>query len=108
LENCRALIVDDNATNRKILSHQLGGWAILHEAADSGSQALELLRQAAREGRAYELAVLDLMMPEMDGFELARQIKADPSISHMKLVLLTSYGQRGHGEIAREQGLRLI
>jgi two-component system sensor histidine kinase/response regulator len=105
LAQCRALIVDDNATNRKILSHQLSSWGMVHEEADGGKAALALLRQAAREGRAYELAVLDLMMPEMDGFELARQIKADPEISGVRLVLLTSYGQRGHGEMAREAGI---
>jgi two-component system, sensor histidine kinase and response regulator len=105
LEKCRALIVDDNATNRKILSHQLSSWGMVHEEAEGGKRALELLRQAASEGRGYELAVLDLMMPEMDGFELARHIKSDPGLSEVRLVLLTSYGQRGHGELAREAGI---
>ena len=105
LEKLRVLIVDDNATNRKILSHQLGSWGMIHQEADSGFRALELLRSAAAEGAPYDLAVLDLMMPGMDGFELARTIKSDPSIAGMHLVMLTSFGERGHGATAREAGV---
>jgi signal transduction histidine kinase/CheY-like chemotaxis protein len=92
LEKLRVLIVDDNATNRTILSHQLQSWGMIHAEADSGSQALELLRAAAIQGDAYDLALLDLMMPEMNGYELTRLIKADPLIAGMHLVLLTSAG----------------
>ena len=105
LEKLRALIVDDNATNRKILSHQLNSWGMIHREADSGVRALDLLRTAAAQGVAYDLAVLDLMMPGMDGFELARAIKRDPGIPAIHLVLLTSYGQRGDSTIAREAGI---
>jgi two-component system sensor histidine kinase/response regulator len=105
LENLRVLIVDDNATNRKILSHQVASWGMNHQEAVSGFHALELLRAAAAEGAAYDLAVLDLMMPGMDGFELARTIKSDPSIAGMHLVMLTSFGERGHGAAAREAGV---
>jgi PAS domain S-box-containing protein len=105
LEKLRVLIVDDNATNRKILSHQLGSWGMLHEEAESGFQALELLRSAAAAGAPYDLAILDLMMPDMDGFEVARSIKSDPSIAAMHLVMLTSFGERGHGAAAREAGV---
>ena len=95
LDKLRALIVDDNATNRKILSHQLESWGMIHVEADSGPQALELLKAAAVQGTAYDLALLDLMMPEMDGYELARLIKSDPLTSGVHLVLLTSAGARG-------------
>ena len=105
LEKLRVLVVDDNATNRKILSHQLSSWGMVHQEADSGFQALELMRSAAAEGAPYDLAVLDLMMPGMDGFELARTIKSDPGIAGMHLVMLTSYGERGHGATAREAGV---
>jgi PAS domain S-box-containing protein len=105
LSGLHALIVDDNATNRKILSHQLSSWEMTHEEADSGVRALELLRAAAMSGTPYDLAILDLMMPGMDGFELARTIKSDPSIAAVRLVLLTSYGQRGDGATAREAGI---
>jgi PAS domain S-box-containing protein len=105
LDGARVLIVDDNATQRKILSHQLDSWGMLYEEADSGERALETLRAAAAQGAAYELAILDWLMPGMDGFELARAIKADPRIAGASLVLLTSFGQRGDGERARGAGI---
>ena len=101
LEALRVLIVDDNATNRKILSHQLNSWGMIHEEADSGARALEALRRAASRGEPYDLAILDLMMPGMDGFELARAVKSDPLIAGVRLVLLTSFGVRGDGASAR-------
>jgi PAS domain S-box-containing protein len=105
LEKLRVLVVDDNATNRKILSHQLSSWGMIHQEANSGIHALELLRSATAEGAPYDLAVLDLMMPGMDGFELARTIKSDPRIAGIHLVMLTSFGERGHGATAREAGV---
>jgi CheY-like chemotaxis protein/HPt (histidine-containing phosphotransfer) domain-containing protein len=99
------LIVDDNATNRKILSHQLGSWGMVHAEVDSGARALDALRAAARRGEPYDLAVLDLMMPGMDGLELARAIKADPAVAGTRLVMLTSFGQRGQSATAREAGI---
>jgi signal transduction histidine kinase/CheY-like chemotaxis protein len=101
LDKLRALIVDDNATNRKILSHQLQSWGMIHVEADSGPQALELLKAAAVQGNAYDLALLDLTMPEMDGCELARHIKSDPLTSGVCLVLLTSAGTRGDAKAAQ-------
>lgn len=105
LEGLRALIVDDNATNRKILSHQLTSWGMIHQEVDGGVRALEMLRTAAGRDAAYDLVILDLMMPAMDGFELARRIKADPVTASTHLVLLTSYGQRGDGAVARQAGV---
>jgi PAS domain S-box-containing protein len=105
LENLRGLIVDDNATNRKILSHQFDSWGMIHEEAESGMKALELLHAAVAQGVPYDLAVLDLMMPEMDGLELARTIKGEPDLAGLHLVLLTSYGQRGDSSIACEAGV---
>jgi two-component system sensor histidine kinase/response regulator len=105
LTGLRALIVDDNETNRKILAHQLNSWGMTYEQADSGMRALELLRRAQAKGQPYNLAILDLMMPEMDGFELAREIKSDPAIAAVPLVLLTSFGQRGDSTTAREAGI---
>ncbi|MGI9069253.1 MAG: PAS domain S-box protein [Pyrinomonadaceae bacterium] len=105
LNELHVLIVDDNATNRKILSHQLGSWGMTHQVSDSGARALELLCSAVAEGRPYDLAILDLMMPGMDGFELAGRIKSDPRLAATRLVMLTSYGQRGDGATAREAGV---
>jgi two-component system, sensor histidine kinase and response regulator len=105
LEKLRVLIVDDNATNRKILSYQFASWGMIYQEAESGSQALELLKAAAADGAAYDFAVLDLLMPNMDGFELAREIKSDPEIGKIHLVLLTSAGMRGDGTAARSAGI---
>ena len=105
IEGLHALIVDDNATNRLILSHQLGARGLIHNEADSGVSALEMLRSAAASGDAYDLAILDLMMPGMDGFELARIIKSDPLIASTRLVMLTSFGQRGDSTTARLVGI---
>jgi two-component system, sensor histidine kinase and response regulator len=105
LQNLRALIVDDNATNRKILSHQLTSWGMIQQEADCGKRALDLLRSAAAAGAAYDLAILDLVMPEMDGLELAQTITSDPLIASTRVVLLTSYGQRADSSTVREAGL---
>jgi two-component system sensor histidine kinase/response regulator len=105
LNELRTLIVDDNEVNRKILAHQVSSWGMIHEEVDGGTRALSVLRSAAARGFPYHLAILDLMMPEMDGFELARAIKSDPDIAGVCLVMLTSYGQRGHNDIAREAGV---
>lgn len=105
LHELRALIVDDNTTNRKILAHQLTSWGMVHAQADAGMRALEMLRAAAAVGAPYQVAILDLMMPEMDGFQLARAIKSDPAIAQTCLVMLTSYGNRGDGKTATEAGI---
>ena len=105
LDQLRVLIVDDNATNRRILCHQSKCWGMVPTETESGQQALKALSAAAAEGAAYDLAILDLMMPEMDGFELARSIKATPNIARVPLVLLTSFGERRHSEVAKEAGI---
>jgi CheY-like chemotaxis protein/HPt (histidine-containing phosphotransfer) domain-containing protein len=103
-EHLRVLIVDDNETNRKILHGQVISWGMKNGQAEGGPKALEILRAAAREGEAYDVAILDLHMPGMDGIELAHNIKADPSISSTKLILLTSMGLRDEAEQARRVG----
>lgn len=105
LKGLHALIVDDNATNRKIISHQLSSWGMTYDEADSGRRALELLRAANANKSVYDVAILDLMMPGMDGFELANAIKTDPEIPKLEMVLLTSFGQRGDGDTARQVGI---
>jgi two-component system sensor histidine kinase/response regulator len=92
LFDLRVLVVDDNATNRQILRHQLFAWKMQKGSAADGFEALDLLRTAAADGRPYDLALLDMQMPEMDGMTLARAIKADPSIAATRLIILTSMG----------------
>jgi PAS domain S-box-containing protein len=105
LRQLRVLVVDDNATTRNILSQQLSSWDMSYDEANSSLRGLAMLREAASQGTPYDLAILDLIMPEMDGFDLAREIKADPLIASVQLVLLTSYGQRGDGAKARSVGI---
>ncbi|GAA4380425.1 hybrid sensor histidine kinase/response regulator [Nocardioides caricicola] len=90
LGGLRVLVVDDNATNRMILHDQLTVWGMSVTLASSAAEALAAARTAAGQDRAYDLAVLDLCMPETDGLELARQLSADPVLSTTGLVLLTS------------------
>ena len=92
LFDLRVLVVDDNATNRQILRHQLFAWKMQKGSAANGHEALELLRAAAADGKPYNLALLDMQMPEMDGMTLARTIKSDPAISATRLIILTSMG----------------
>ncbi|MCZ6874761.1 MAG: response regulator, partial [bacterium] len=105
LQGLRVLIVDDNAINRQILSHQLPLWGISDDSATSGLQALEMLRAAAAQGRLYDLAILDMHMPEMDGIALTRAIKADPSIASVRLVMLTSGGAPDEKRTAQQPGI---
>ncbi len=89
-QNLRVLIVDDNENNRAVLQYQVDSWGIGNESAENGPLALEMLRKAHREGRPFDIAILDMMMPGMDGMELARAIKADARLCETKLLVLTS------------------
>jgi PAS domain S-box-containing protein len=93
LEALRALIVDDNATNRLILREQLSSWGMHPDEANGGREALDVMRKAAARGEAYDLAILDLNMPDMDGLELARTIGADRIIGGARRFLLSSSGR---------------
>jgi two-component system, sensor histidine kinase and response regulator len=90
LAGLRVLVVDDNATNRTILHDQLAHWGVAVDVVDGALAGLGRLGAAAADGAPYDLAVLDLCMPDLDGLELARRISATPSISGTRLVLMTS------------------
>jgi signal transduction histidine kinase/CheY-like chemotaxis protein/ligand-binding sensor domain-containing protein len=101
----RVLIVDDNETNRKILHHQTKGWGMIPVEVESGPLALQALKEAVDKGEPYDIAILDWQMPEMDGFDLAKAIKADEEISAIKLMMLTSYGNKKNSETAKDVGI---
>ena len=88
LNNKRLLIVDDNATSRKILTLQARSWGISVQAVQSGSEALSLLRQ----GEPFDIAILDMQMPQMDGLTLAAEIRKQPNRGNLPLVMLTAMG----------------
>ncbi len=98
LQQRRILLVDDNPTNRKVYRHLLQRWQARHAEADSAAGALEELVQASTAGRPFELVLLDHHMPEADGLELARLIRARPMLGQPALVMLTSQNERPPSE----------
>jgi PAS domain S-box-containing protein len=100
------LIVDDNATNRRILEEVLTNWRMRPRAVESGAAALAVLSEAAKAGEPYPLILLDGHMPEMDGFTLAARIQADPALSGATVLMLTSAGQPDDVERCRQLGVR--
>jgi CheY-like chemotaxis protein len=89
------LIVDDNATNRFVLQRQLAFWGCRIETASSGVQALDQLYGALNGNDPFDMAILDMRMPEMDGETLGNKIKNDRRLKNIRLVMMTSVGQRG-------------
>ncbi len=104
LQGMRVLIVDDNATNRRILEIQTRSIGMQPELAHNVGSALEHLRARAAAGSRFDIVLLDFSMPDSDGFDFARAVKQDPVLAGTPLVLLSSvvdrvqYGDvRGHG-----------
>ncbi|MDY6952042.1 MAG: response regulator, partial [Thermodesulfobacteriota bacterium] len=100
----RILVVDDNATNRLVLREQLRSWHCRYDEAEAGALALDKLRQAVSEGRPFDVAILDVQMPEMDGETLGRKIKEDPDLEGTILVMLTSVVEPGGAARTKEIG----
>jgi PAS domain S-box-containing protein len=91
----RFLVVDHNPTDREFLSACLGSWQCDHDLSSTSHKAISMLREAASAGKPYDFAILEYMMPDMDGESLGRKIKADKDLKDTILVMLTSWGQRG-------------
>jgi len=104
LKDLRVCLVDDNATNRRMFELLVQKWGMTIQSADHGNAALRLLRSAAEEGKPFDLALVDLEMPEMDGMELGRTIKADPQLTSTPLILLSTIGRRGEARQASSAG----
>jgi len=102
----RMLIVDDNQTNRRILREMLAAEGIKVDEASTAADGLVALRGAATKKARFDLAILDVQMPDMDGFQLATAVRGDKAIARTNLLMLTSAGQRGDGERCRELGIR--
>ncbi len=104
LEGRKVLIVDDNETNRRLLQILLDGWGCRHDEAAGGSEALRLMRAAHADSDPFELAILDMQMPGMDGETLGAAIREDPDLRKTILILLTSIGNRGDASRFGEAG----
>ena len=90
LQGVRVLVVDDNQTNRFMLASQLLTWDLAADLAPDAPIALERLHHAAGAGRPYDVALVDMGMPDTDGLELARLIRAEPTLAGVRLLLLSS------------------
>lgn len=89
----RVLIVDDNSTNRKILQYQTATLKMESVAVDSGAAAIEEMKKGVLENKPYQIAILDQLMPGMNGLELAQALKSDEDLKETKLLMLTSFGE---------------
>ncbi|MCD6384669.1 PAS domain S-box protein [Candidatus Sumerlaeota bacterium] len=103
LEGVHILVVDDNATNRLVLMRLLESWHCRAEEAPDGETALAMLRTAIDKGDPFQIAILDMQMPGMDGEELGQAIKQDEAFNDLVLMMMTSLGRRG--DVSRVQEL---
>jgi PAS domain S-box-containing protein len=105
LPGLRALVVDDSPTVRMDLVAKLANLGIAARSAPDGEAALARLREALARDEGYDVAILDLQMPKMDGIELARRIRAESELASLPLVLHTGFSERVHAEEARAAGI---
>ncbi len=89
------LSVDDNETNRQVLSGMLDYWKCTHDEASEATEAMEKLRTAALAGKPFRIVLLDMMMPGIDGVTLGKMILEDPLLQHTLLVIMSSIGKLG-------------
>jgi two-component system sensor histidine kinase/response regulator len=106
LRNLPVLVIDDNATNRRVLETALMGWGMKPTLAEGGRQALALMKQRGGKEHPFVLMLLDAKMPGMDGFRVAKAIKQDPNYPEPTIIMLTSSGARGDAKRCRELGIK--
>src|SRR5262249_3111007 len=99
------LIVDDNATNRRILQELARRWGMLPSIATCAAEAISLMKEAIGAGRRFPLALLDAHMPTVDGFTLAATIQRDPALNAVNLMMLSSSDLREDAQRCRELGI---
>ncbi|MBW2091099.1 MAG: response regulator [Deltaproteobacteria bacterium] len=105
LKGLRVLVVDDNTASREILNKTLTAWDMEPVEADDTTSAVEALQKAWQARKPFAFILVDAHMPGMDGFELVRQIKRHPNLADVKIIMLTSFGQRGDATRCRELGV---
>jgi len=105
LQGLATLVIDDNATNRRILEGMLATWGMKPAMADGGWTGLAAMERARDIGRPFPLVLIDAQMPDLDGFSVAERIKQDPTLSGATIMMLTSAGRRGDAVRCRELGI---
>ncbi len=105
LAGLRVLVVDDSCIGGTALREQLEEWNITACAVTSGTEAIEVLKRAARQGEPYDLVLLDIIMPGMDGIELSHRLKQEEDLSGLRLIAVTKVGLRGQAGEVQSAGI---
>ena len=105
LSDVPVLIADDNFTNRIVLQEMTASWGLAPSLAGDGKEAIDRLKKAYDSGKPYRLLLLDLQMPELDGFDVAKKIKENPLGADLKIILLTSLGRKGDAARCKGAGI---
>lgn len=106
LKEIKILVVDDNDTNRKILEKKLRKWGMVPQSAKSALIAIQMLNDSLRLNDPFKIALVDVMMPEMDGFELARIIRNQEELSETNIIIMSSANPAGGCDICRDLGVQ--
>src|SRR6266852_1555718 len=105
LRAVRVLVVDENRTHRRILEGMLGRWEMKSSSVQDGEEALTKLSEAQEAGEPFALILMDMHMPQMDGFELIERIRQSPGSSAATIMMITSAGHRGDAARCKELGV---
>ena len=105
LRDMPVLIVDDNATNRHLIVEMLSRWGMKPTAVNTGAAAMEAAVNAIKAAQPFQLILLDMHMPDMDGFMVAERMRQTPELRKARLIILTSAGSSGDGVRSRELGI---
>ena len=106
LDGIRALIIDDNATNQRVLQEMIAGWGGTAVTAGGADQALMLLRESVEEANTFDVVLTDLDMPDIDGYGVARLVRADPRLAHTPIVMLVNSSQ--HFKVAESEETGIV
>ncbi|MCK5241737.1 response regulator [bacterium] len=105
LEGVRVLIVDDNPINRRIYKEILNSWKMITQEAEDGPSALDLIQSAEDNKNQFDLILLDILLPGMDGFEVVEKLNQKKLVKNIKIFMITSAGRRGDGARSRQLGI---
>lgn len=107
LDGLSALVIDDNATNRRVLEHTLVQWGADVQAADNGARGLSIMEDAARRGRPFTLVLVDSNMPTMDGFSFAEELQRRSGLAPSAIMMLSSAHRPGDLARCRDLGIAM-